>query len=157
LIPELVGRGTLPRKELKQAAQELMEDEAGLIVVGESTLDDYFEKAVTRAAKTAKHTFDTKTDQLADELVGALKSCASAGAAGALGGRRAQDAAAAVVVPSPAARRPVSLRPRRLEHAHAWPRPRRRAPTLTSRGMSWLLYGVEGVPRDSYMRRSGTA
>jgi hypothetical protein len=73
LIPELVGRGTLPRKELKQAAQELMEDEAGLIVVGESTLDDYFEKAVTRAAKTAKHTFDTQTDQLADELVAALK------------------------------------------------------------------------------------
>jgi hypothetical protein len=74
VIPELVGRGTLPRKELKQAAQELMEGEAGLIVVGEPTLDDYFEKAVTRAAKTAKHTFDTNTDRLADELVGALKS-----------------------------------------------------------------------------------
>jgi hypothetical protein len=74
LIPELVGRGTLPRKELKQAADQLMEDEAGLIVVGEPTLDDWVAKAVTRATKTAKHTFDTTTDQLADELVGAFKS-----------------------------------------------------------------------------------
>ena len=74
LIPELVGRGILPRKELKEAARRLMEDEAGLVVVGEPTLDEWFEKAITRAAKTAKHTFDTTTDQLADELVGALKS-----------------------------------------------------------------------------------
>jgi hypothetical protein len=74
LIPELVGGGKLPRKELKQAAQELMEDEAGLIVVGESTLDEYFAGAVTHAAKTAKHEFNTTTDQLADELVGAFRS-----------------------------------------------------------------------------------
>ena len=38
-IPEMFGGGTLPRKELKEAAQELTSGQAGLIVVGEPTND----------------------------------------------------------------------------------------------------------------------
>jgi hypothetical protein len=73
LIPELVGRGTLPGKELKQAAEQLTEDEAGLIVVGEPTIDKWFERVVMHAAKTAKPPFDETTDRLADELVAAFQ------------------------------------------------------------------------------------
>jgi uncharacterized membrane protein len=74
MIPEMVGAGTLPRKDLKEAAQELTSSEAGLIVVGEPTLDKGFDEAVTRASKVAKHSFDATTDELASELIGALKS-----------------------------------------------------------------------------------
>lgn len=74
LIPELVGGGTLPRKELKEAASELGSSEAELIVVGEPTLEQGFDKAVTRAAKVAKHSFDGTSDELASELIGAFKN-----------------------------------------------------------------------------------
>src|SRR5271157_240328 len=39
VIPEALGGGTLPRKELKEAATELTSTQAGLIVVGEPTLE----------------------------------------------------------------------------------------------------------------------
>jgi hypothetical protein len=74
MIPEMVGKGTLPRKELKDAASELQAGEAGLIVVGEPTIDAWFAKTVTHAAKVAKHEFDATADQVSDELVGAFKS-----------------------------------------------------------------------------------
>ena len=74
LIPELVGKGTLPRKELHEAAQELTSSEAGLIVACEPTVEKGLENAVTRAAKTAKHSFNATTDELASELIGALNS-----------------------------------------------------------------------------------
>ena len=54
VIPEVFGSGALPRKELKDAASELTSDQAGLIVVGEPTLEKGFDKAVTRAAKIVK-------------------------------------------------------------------------------------------------------
>src|SRR5271166_5767197 len=65
VIPELFGAGPLPRKELKEAAQELTADEAGLIAIGEPTLEKGFEKAVTRATKIVKHDLDASTDELA--------------------------------------------------------------------------------------------
>jgi hypothetical protein len=74
MIPELVGKGTLPRKELKEAAAELQAGEAGLIVVGEPTIDQWFAKTVTHAAKVAKHEFDATADEVSEELAGALKS-----------------------------------------------------------------------------------
>jgi len=74
LIPELVGTGTLPRKELKEAAQELVTGQAGLIVVAEPTLEKKLDKAITRAARVAKRRFDATTDQIASELIEALKS-----------------------------------------------------------------------------------
>jgi uncharacterized membrane protein len=74
VIPEVFGGGALPRKELKDVASELTADEAGLIVVGEPTLEKGFDKAVTHAAKIVKHSLDASTDDLANELQEALKS-----------------------------------------------------------------------------------
>lgn len=70
VIPELFGGGTLPRKELHEAAEELATGEVGLIVVGEPTLEKAFDEAVTHAVKTTKRSFDAA----ADELVSAFKS-----------------------------------------------------------------------------------
>src|ERR1700751_2424884 len=49
VIPEELGGGTLPRKELKQAAAELTANEAGLIAVGEPTIA----KGISEALETA--------------------------------------------------------------------------------------------------------
>ena len=73
VIPEIFGGGTLPRKELHDAAQELSSSQAGLIVVGEPTIEKGFDKAVTRAAKIIKHEVDATTDEIADELKGAFE------------------------------------------------------------------------------------
>ena len=74
VIPEEFGGGALPRKELKDAASELTSDQAGLIVVGEPTLEKGFDKAVTRSAKIVKRSLDASTDELTKELQEALKS-----------------------------------------------------------------------------------
>ncbi len=74
IIPEAFGGGPLHRKELKEAAAELSTDEAGLIVVGEPTLEKAFDKAVTRAAKVVKRSVDATTDEIASELQEAVKS-----------------------------------------------------------------------------------
>ena len=68
VIPEWFGSGLLPRKELHEAAAELSGSQAGLIVVGEPTLDKAFDKAVTRASKTLKQVIDSTTDELAKEM-----------------------------------------------------------------------------------------
>ena len=73
VIPETFGAGTLPRKELKDAASELTSNEAGLIVAGEPTLEKGFDRAVTNAAKVVKRSFDASTDEVASELQEALK------------------------------------------------------------------------------------
>jgi uncharacterized membrane protein len=72
-IPEMFGGGALPRKELKEAAQELTSDQAGLIVIGEPTIEKAFDQAVTRAAKIVKHSVDATSDEIASELKEALK------------------------------------------------------------------------------------
>jgi hypothetical protein len=74
VLPELVGAGALPRGQLRDAAKELAPGEAALVVVGEPTLAKGFDKAVTRADKVAKETFDAEADQLVDELIKAAKS-----------------------------------------------------------------------------------
>jgi hypothetical protein len=74
VIPELAGKGTLPRKELHEAADELTSSEAGLIVAGEPTIEKGLEKAVTHSLKTAKHEIDATTDEIQKELIEALKS-----------------------------------------------------------------------------------
>lgn len=68
IIPEQLGFGPLSRKELKEAATELSANEAGLIVVGEPTLEEAFDKAVTHAAKTVKQVVNATADQLAQEM-----------------------------------------------------------------------------------------
>ncbi len=74
VIPELVGKGTLPRKELHDAADELTASEAGLIVAGEPTIEKGLDKALTRAAKTAKHEINATNEELQNELLEAFKS-----------------------------------------------------------------------------------
>src|SRR5215468_8662836 len=63
VLPELFGRGALPRGELSDAAKELDPSEAALVVVGEPTLAKAFDKAVTRANKVAKDSFDASADR----------------------------------------------------------------------------------------------
>lgn len=73
VIPESFGGGNLPRKELKEAAQELSSEEAALIVVGEPTFEEGFSKAISGAAKSVKRTLDATVDELASDLQQALK------------------------------------------------------------------------------------
>jgi hypothetical protein len=73
IIPEMFGGGTLPRKELKEAAEQLTVNQAGLIAVGEPTIEKAVDKALTRAAKVVKRNVDATTDQITSELQEALK------------------------------------------------------------------------------------
>jgi len=74
VIPEAFGSGTLPRKELKEAAQQLSGTQAALIVAGEPTLDKGFDRAVTRADKVVKRSLDATTDEIARELEQAVSN-----------------------------------------------------------------------------------
>jgi len=74
VIPEWFGGGTLPRKELHEAAEELTANQAGLIAVGEPTIEQGVDEALTGAAKVVKRTVDATTDEIASELQEALKS-----------------------------------------------------------------------------------
>ncbi len=73
-IPEMFGGGTLPRKELKEAAELLTANQAGLIVVGEPTVEKGLDQALTGAAQVAKRSVDATTDEISSELQEALKS-----------------------------------------------------------------------------------
>ena len=72
-IPEMFGSGTLPRKELKEAAEALTANQAGLIVVGEPTIEKGLDQALTGAAKVVKRSVDATTDEITSELQEALK------------------------------------------------------------------------------------
>lgn len=74
VIPEDLGFGPLSRKELKGAAAELGANEAGLIVIGEPTIEKALDEAVTRATKTLKQTVDATTDELAAEMKQAVQN-----------------------------------------------------------------------------------
>jgi len=74
VIPEWFGGGALPRKELREAAQELTADQAGLLVVsGEPVVEKAVDKALSGAGKVAKHKVDASIDQITSELQEALK------------------------------------------------------------------------------------
>ena len=74
IIPEAFGTGALPRKELHEAAEQLTANEAGLIVVGEPTIEQALDKAIAGAASVVKRFVDATTDEIASELREALKS-----------------------------------------------------------------------------------
>jgi hypothetical protein len=74
VIPEWFGGGTLPRKELHEAAQQLTASQAGLIAVGEPTIEKALDEALTKAAKVVKRTVEATTDELTSELQEALKN-----------------------------------------------------------------------------------
>ena len=73
IIPEAFGAGTLPRKELHEAAEELTAGEAGLIAVGDPTIEKAVDNAIAGAANVTKRYVDAATDEIADELREALK------------------------------------------------------------------------------------
>jgi hypothetical protein len=73
VIPEWFGGGTLPRKELHEAAKQLTASQAGLIVVGEPTIEQGLDKALAKAAKVVKRTVEATTDEITSELQEALK------------------------------------------------------------------------------------
>jgi hypothetical protein len=73
VIPEWFGGGTLPRKELHEAAEQLTANQAGLIAVGEPTIEQGLDQAPTKAAKVVKRTVEATTDQITSELQEALK------------------------------------------------------------------------------------
>ena len=73
VIPEWFGGGTLPRKELREAAQDLTASQAGLIAVGEPTIEKALDNALTNADKVVKRTVDATTDEITSELAEALK------------------------------------------------------------------------------------
>ena len=74
VIPEWFGGGTLPRKELHEAAEQLTASQAGLIAVGEPTIEKGLDKALTKANKVVKRTVEATTDEITTELQEALKS-----------------------------------------------------------------------------------
>jgi len=73
IIPEWFGGGALTRKELNEAAEELLADEAGLIVVGEATIEPVLDKALTGTAMVFKREVEATVDQLTSELQEAFK------------------------------------------------------------------------------------
>ena len=73
VIPEWFGGGALPRKELYEAAEQLTANQAGLIAVGEPTIEQGLDKAFTGAAKVVKREVDATTDEITSELQEALK------------------------------------------------------------------------------------
>lgn len=73
IIPEWFGGGTLPRKELHELAAQLTASQAGLIAVGEPTIEKALDQALTSADKVVKRTVDATTDEIASELQEALK------------------------------------------------------------------------------------
>jgi hypothetical protein len=74
VIPEWFGGGTLPRKELHEAAEQLTANQAGLIAVGEPTIEKAVDQALSKSAKVVKRTVEATTDELTSELQEALKS-----------------------------------------------------------------------------------
>jgi hypothetical protein len=73
VIPEWFGGGALTRKELDEAAEELLADEAGLIVVGEATIEPALDKALAGTAKVFKREIKATVDQITMELQEAFK------------------------------------------------------------------------------------
>jgi|SRR5215471_13195679 len=73
VVPEWFGGGTLPRKELHEAAENLTANQAGLIAVGEPTIEQAVDKALTGASRVVKRSVDATTDEITSELQEALK------------------------------------------------------------------------------------
>jgi hypothetical protein len=73
IIPEWFGGGALTRKELNEAAEELLADEAGLIVVGEATIEPALDQALAGTPKVVKREIEATIDQITSELQEAFK------------------------------------------------------------------------------------
>ena len=73
IIPEWFGGGALTRKELNEAAEELLAAEAGLIVVGNASIEPALDKALT-GTKVVKREMAATIDQITSELQEAFKA-----------------------------------------------------------------------------------
>jgi hypothetical protein len=73
IIPEWFGGGTLTRKELDEAAQEVVADEAGLIVIGSATIEPALDHVFAGTAKVVRREMDATLDQISSELEEAFK------------------------------------------------------------------------------------
>jgi hypothetical protein len=73
VIPEWFGRGTLTRKELNEAAEELVADEAGLIVIGEASIEPALDNVLSGTEKVVKREMEATIDQITRELQEAFK------------------------------------------------------------------------------------
>jgi hypothetical protein len=71
IIPEWFGDKELTRKELNDAAEELLADEAGLIVIGEATIEPALDQVLT--GKVFKREIEATVDQITSELQEAFK------------------------------------------------------------------------------------
>lgn len=74
VVPQLLGAGPLSLDELHEAAKQLPGDEAGLILVGDATVETVWDRAVTRASKVVKHDFDVAAAEIARDLHDAIAS-----------------------------------------------------------------------------------
>jgi len=63
----------MPRKEFHETAEQLTADQAGLIAVGEPTIERGLDKAPTKAAKVVNRTVEATTDEITSKLQEALK------------------------------------------------------------------------------------
>jgi hypothetical protein len=73
VIPEWFGGGALTRKELNEAAEELLAAQAGLVVVGEASIEPALDKALSGTAKVVKREMQASIDQITSELQEAFK------------------------------------------------------------------------------------
>ena len=73
IIPEWFGGGALTRKELNDAAEELLAGEAGLIVIGEATIEPALDEALTGTPKVFKREVAATVDEITSELQEAFK------------------------------------------------------------------------------------
>ena len=71
-VPERLGTGPLPREAVKEAAKRLSGHDAALIVVGGTAIANGLERALTRAAKIARHEFDDTPDVIGATLAEAF-------------------------------------------------------------------------------------
>ena len=61
--------GGMSRSDLKELGEALDEDETGLVVIGESKLEEYIEKAFKKARKQVRKAINTRVDEIEQELV----------------------------------------------------------------------------------------
>jgi hypothetical protein len=72
VIPEWFGGGVLTRKELTDAAEELVADEAGLVVIGWASIEPALDKVFT-GTKVVRREMAATMEQITSELQEAFK------------------------------------------------------------------------------------
>jgi hypothetical protein len=74
LFAERFGGGLLTRKELDDAAGELPAGQAGLVVVGDATIEPALDEALADTPKVFKREIEATADQITSGLLEAFKA-----------------------------------------------------------------------------------